>query len=42
VAIAQVTSPLSSSVSSTVTIDIFWSIPGEGSHRYTTNTLINN
>lgn len=47
VTITQATIPAASTVSSTVNIDIYWSVPGESSgtssaHRYTTRTQITN
>lgn len=47
VTIAQSAIPAASSISSTVTIDIYWSVPGENpngasAHRFNTSTQITN
>jgi len=47
VSIAQSSVPVASTVSSTVTINIFWNVPGEsssgaGAHHYSTQTQISN
>lgn len=42
VTIAQSSNVAASTVSSTVTIQIEWRVPGESSHRYTTSTQITN